>query len=84
MCTCTYVCTYVRTYVHTCINVSLPLYPCKFCSFIVIIHVVCVVCTCRFFFGKTKVMQVALGRTDADEYMEGLHLISKVCVCVCL
>lgn len=31
----------------------------------------------RFFFGKTKVMQVALGRTDADEYMEGLHLISK-------
>ena len=32
----------------------------------------------RFFFGKSKVMQLALGRTDSDEFMDGLHLISKV------
>lgn len=33
---------------------------------------------CRFFFGKTKIAQIALGRSDAEEYREGLHLISKV------
>ena len=32
----------------------------------------------RFFLGKTKVSQVALGRSDAEEYREGLHLLSKV------
>ena len=33
---------------------------------------------CRFFLGKTKVSQVALGRSDAEEYREGLYLLSKV------
>jgi len=33
--------------------------------------------TSRFFFGKNKVMQVALGRTDADEQKEKLHLVSE-------
>ena len=29
----------------------------------------------RFFFGKNKVMSLALGRTEADEYRENLHHI---------
>ncbi|GCC32704.1 mRNA turnover protein 4 homolog [Chiloscyllium punctatum] len=31
----------------------------------------------RFFFGKNKVMMVALGKEPADEYKDGLHKISK-------
>lgn len=31
----------------------------------------------RFFFGKNKVMAVALGRTADDEYKDNLHLISS-------
>ncbi|XP_033109679.1 mRNA turnover protein 4 homolog [Anneissia japonica] len=31
----------------------------------------------RFFFGKNKVMSVALGRTREDEYRENLHQLSK-------
>ncbi|XP_067826242.1 mRNA turnover protein 4 homolog [Heptranchias perlo] len=31
----------------------------------------------RFFFGKNKVMAVALGREPADEYKDGLHKVSK-------
>jgi len=31
----------------------------------------------RFFFGKNKVMAVALGRTAADEQRENLHLLSN-------
>ncbi|GCB70171.1 mRNA turnover protein 4 homolog [Scyliorhinus torazame] len=31
----------------------------------------------RFFFGKNKVMMVALGREPADEYKDGLHKVSK-------
>lgn len=32
----------------------------------------------RFFLGSNKVMQVALGRSVADEIRPGLHKISKV------
>ena len=32
----------------------------------------------RFFFGKNRVMQLALGRTEAEEYKEGLHKIAEV------
>ena len=32
----------------------------------------------RFYFGKNKVMSIALGRTKEDEYKEKLHEISKV------
>ncbi|XP_013383453.1 mRNA turnover protein 4 homolog [Lingula anatina] len=31
----------------------------------------------RFFFGKNKVMALALGRTAEDEYRDDLHLLSK-------
>nr|AFK10538.1 mRNA turnover 4-like protein [Callorhinchus milii] len=31
----------------------------------------------RFFFGKNKVMALALGKGPADEYKEGLHKVSK-------
>lgn len=33
----------------------------------------------RFFYGKNRVMQLALGRTEAEEYKNGLHLMSDVC-----
>jgi len=33
--------------------------------------------TSRFYFGKNKVMSIALGRTKEDEYKEKLHEISK-------
>lgn len=33
--------------------------------------------SCRFFLGSNKVMQVALGRSVADELRPGLHKISK-------
>lgn len=33
--------------------------------------------TSRFFFGKNKVMSIALGRTQEDEYKENLHKVSK-------
>ena len=32
----------------------------------------------RFFFGKNRVMQCALGLTEAEEYKDGLHLLAKV------
>ena len=32
---------------------------------------------CRFFFGKNKVMILALGKTPADEFLPGLHHLSK-------
>jgi len=32
----------------------------------------------RFFFGKNKVMIIALGKSKEDEYKENLHEISKV------
>ena len=35
----------------------------------------------RFFYGKNRVMQLALGRTEAEEYKEGLHNIAQVSVC---
>nr|KAF6382918.1 MRT4-like protein, ribosome maturation factor [Pipistrellus kuhlii] len=31
----------------------------------------------RMFFGKNKVMMVALGRSPADEYKDNLHQVSK-------
>ena len=31
----------------------------------------------RFFFGKNKVMGVALGRTPEDEFRENLHKVTK-------
>lgn len=31
----------------------------------------------RFFYGKNRVMQLALGKTAADEYKEGLHQLSQ-------
>lgn len=33
----------------------------------------------RFFYGKNRVIQLALGRTEAEEYKESLHTISAVC-----
>lgn len=33
----------------------------------------------RFFFGKNRVMQLALGRSGAEEYKDGLHLVAEVC-----
>ena len=35
----------------------------------------------RFFFGKNRVMQLALGRAESDEYKTNLHYVSEVCVC---
>ena len=32
----------------------------------------------RFYFGKNKVMSIALGKTQEDEYKDNLHEISKV------
>lgn len=37
------------------------------------------VCLSRFFLGSNKVLQIALGKTDADEQKEGLHKASEVC-----
>jgi len=37
----------------------------------------------RFFFGKTKVMALALGRLRQDEFRENLHLLSKRLVGQC-
>ncbi|BFZ21104.1 hypothetical protein BsWGS_24143 [Bradybaena similaris] len=31
----------------------------------------------RFFFGKNKVMQIALGRTEDEEYRENLHKLTR-------
>lgn len=31
----------------------------------------------RMFFGKNKVMMVALGRSPSDEYKDNLHQVSK-------
>lgn len=31
----------------------------------------------RLFFGKNKVMGVALGKTPEDEYKDGLHKVTK-------
>ena len=40
--------------------------------------VVAASCTpcCRFFFGKNKVMMLALGRGPDDEHLDGLHNLS--------
>lgn len=32
----------------------------------------------RIFLGKNKVLQLALGRNDSEEYKDGLHFVSKV------
>ena len=32
----------------------------------------------KFFLGKNKVMQLALGKSEEDEYKKNLHLISEV------
>ena len=32
----------------------------------------------RMFLGKNKVLQLALGRNESDEYKDGLHFVSKV------
>ena len=32
----------------------------------------------RFFFGRNRVIQAALGRTEAEEYREGLSSLAKV------
>jgi hypothetical protein len=34
----------------------------------------------RFFLGSNKVMQVALGRSAADEIITGIHKVSKVSI----
>ena len=34
--------------------------------------------TSRFFYGKNRVLQAALGRTEAEEYREGLSKLAKV------
>ena len=35
-------------------------------------------CLSRFFLGANKVLQIALGKTDAEEQKEGLHIASEV------
>ena len=44
----------------------------------------------RFFLGKNRVMQVALGKSEEDEYKPNLHTLSEVCrlieltlICLC-
>lgn len=32
----------------------------------------------RFFFGKNKVMMVALGKGETDEYKDNLHKVGKI------
>ena len=32
----------------------------------------------RIFLGKNKVLQLALGRNESDEYKDGLHFVSQV------
>lgn len=32
----------------------------------------------KFFMGKNKVMQIALGRSEDDEFKKNLHLVSQV------
>ncbi len=34
----------------------------------------------RFFLGKNKVMQVALGKSPETEPADNTHLLSKVCI----
>lgn len=34
----------------------------------------------RFFFGKNKVMAIALGRTKSDECEDQLNLVSIICM----
>ena len=34
----------------------------------------------RFFLGKNKVMQVALGKKEEDEYQKDLHLLAEVAI----
>ena len=34
----------------------------------------------RFFFGKNKVMTVAMGTDEKTEYKDNLHLLAKVCL----
>ena len=34
-------------------------------------------CDSRFFYGKNRVMQLALGQTEAEEYRDGLHHIAE-------
>lgn len=34
----------------------------------------------RFFFGKNKVMMVALGKGETDEYKDNLHKVGKIFV----
>ena len=45
---------------------------------IVLIISVFVFFSCRFFFGKNKVMTIALGREKETEYKENLHKIANV------
>lgn len=33
---------------------------------------------CRFFLGSNKVLQVALGKTDSEEYRDGTHKAAEV------
>ena len=33
--------------------------------------------SCRFFYGKNKVIAVALGKERESEYRDGLHMISR-------
>ena len=37
----------------------------------------------RFFYGKNRVMQLALGRSDAEEYRDGLCSVAEVCPVEC-
>ena len=36
----------------------------------------------RFFYGKNRVMQLALGRSEAEEYKEGLHKVAQVSLAI--
>jgi len=37
----------------------------------------------RIFLGKNKILQLALGRNESDEYKDGLHFVSKVSATGC-
>ena len=79
--------------IHVVIHVNV-----QYCVYMFTCITLCLLCLCfvlkvrnhwkssRFFYGKNRVIQAALGRTDAEEYKEGLARVAKVFnhACACL
>ena len=71
--------------IHVVIHVNV-----QYCVYMFTCITLCLLCLCfvlkvrnhwkssRFFYGKNRVIQAALGRTDAEEYKEGLARVAKV------